>query len=364
MAQTAQRSSLGYGVISMLAVGLLVSACGGGGGSSSPPSSTNYIISGTVSGLDADGLVITNGTNTLAISSGATSFKFSQGLASGAKYSLSVQTAPTGFICSIANASGVIGTSDVSNVRVSCSPQAYSLAGTITGLSASGLVLSDGTDVLNVASGAANFTLPNTIAFGSQYAVSISAQPVGLSCGITNGSGTMPATQVSNIVVSCGQKAAESVVYSFGAVTGDGAKPSGSLIQASDGNFYGMTSAGGAHATGAVIKLSTAGASPVESVLYSFGPQSSVDGAQPGHGSLIQASDGNLYGMTQFGGTLNQGAIVKVTLAGVESVLHSFGSTGDGASPFGSLIQASDGNLYGMTSGGGANETGAVIKIM
>jgi uncharacterized repeat protein (TIGR03803 family) len=177
--------------------------------------------------------------------------------------------------------------------------------------------------------------------------------------GGTDGTGT---------VIKVTPSGTESVLYSFGVLLegGDGSYPQGSLIQASDGNLYGMTSSGGANATpksplqlGAVIKITLAG---TESVLYSFG-STPGDGWDP-HGSLIQASDGNLYGMTFLGGAIGLGAVIKITLAGTESVLHSFGSMpGDGLSPNGNLIQASDTNLYGLTNLGGASDGGAVIKI-
>ena len=150
----------------------------------------------------------------------------------------------------------------------------------------------------------------------------------------------------------------EAVLHSLGG-PGDGASPDGSLIQASDGNFYGMTVAHGAFNVGAVVMVSPAGA---ETVLHSFGGTGSGDGNTP-YGNLIQASDGNFYGMTLLGGTNNLGTVFKITPAGIESVLWSFGSAGDGASPHGSLIQANDGNLYGMTSAGGAKNVGVVFKI-
>ena len=187
---------------------------------------------------------------------------------------------------------------------------------------------------------------------------------------LASGQLTIPAVQVnSNVytnvilhvtlsnVISLG--VTEAVLHSLGG-PGDGASPDGSLIQASDGNFYGMTTGHGAFNVGAVVMITPAGA---ESVLHSFGGTGSGDGNTP-YGNLVQASDGNFYGMTVFGGANNVGTVIKITPAGVETVLHSFaGSAGDGASPHGSLIQASDGNFYGMTSAGGTKNVGVVFKI-
>jgi uncharacterized repeat protein (TIGR03803 family) len=140
----------------------------------------------------------------------------------------------------------------------------------------------------------------------------------------------------------------ETVLYAFGASTSDGAGPS-SLIQGSDGNFYGITSQSGENGGGTLFKVTPGG---VESVLYAFGASRS-DGARPS--SLIQGSDGNFYGTTGGGGASGDGTVFKVTPGGVETVLYAFGaSSSDGIGP-NSLIQGSDGNFYGTTGGGGAN---------
>jgi len=156
----------------------------------------------------------------------------------------------------------------------------------------------------------------------------------------------------------------ETVLYSFGATSSDGAEPVAGLILGSDGNFYGTTQAGGAnHSLGTVFKITPAG---VESVLYSFGATSS-DGAIPVAG-LLQGADGNFYGTTSAGGVngvvaVTSGTVFEVTPTGVETVLHSFGTGTDGAEPEGGLIQDAEGNLYGTTFLGGASDNGTVFKI-
>ena len=157
----------------------------------------------------------------------------------------------------------------------------------------------------------------------------------------------------------------ETVLYSFGATSTDAFQPRAGLIQGSDGNFYGTTYAGGANQqSGTVFKITPTG---VETVLYSFGA-TSTDGSLPVAG-LLQGADGNLYGTTSTGGAngdgaTNSGTVFKLTPAGVETVLHSFGTSNtDGAEPEGALIQDADGNLYGTTFFGGANNEGTVFKI-
>jgi uncharacterized repeat protein (TIGR03803 family) len=139
----------------------------------------------------------------------------------------------------------------------------------------------------------------------------------------------------------------------------DGGYPVGNLIQAVDGNLYGMTSYGGSHFLGAVFRLSTNGN---YATIYSF---SGSDGSYPAAG-LMQASDGYLYGTAQSGGTSNLGTIFRITTNGVLTTLHSFtgNSCGDGSYPQAGLVQGSDGNLYGTTeTGGGFYDGGTIFRV-
>ncbi len=140
----------------------------------------------------------------------------------------------------------------------------------------------------------------------------------------------------------------------------DGSEPAASLVQATDGNFYGTTRTGGANNYGTVFKITPEGSL---TPLYSF---DFTDGAHP-EASLVQATDGNLYGTTVDGGAYEDGTVFKITPQGVLTTLHSFGDA-DGASPYTPLVQATDGNLYGTTVFGGVNNNcvggcGTVFKI-
>jgi uncharacterized repeat protein (TIGR03803 family) len=141
--------------------------------------------------------------------------------------------------------------------------------------------------------------------------------------------------------------------------TTDGRYPYAGLVQASNGNFYGTTYFGGANSEGAVFKITPTG---TLTTLHSF---ANTDGIRPQAG-LVQASNGNLYGTTQGGGTNNEGTVFKITPGGTLTSLHSFCSqTGcpDGSSPYAGLVQATDGNLYGTTVLGGADGEGTIFKI-
>ena len=141
----------------------------------------------------------------------------------------------------------------------------------------------------------------------------------------------------------------------------DGASPVAGLIQATDGNLYGTTLTGGMHGGGAVFRITLSG---TVSRLYSFCSQANcADGLYP-YAPLIQATDGNFYGTTtQGGGPSNFGEIFKITPSGRLTVLHSFNGT-DGGVPYAGLIQGSDGALYGTGYAGGSGEnSGTVFKI-
>jgi uncharacterized repeat protein (TIGR03803 family) len=148
-------------------------------------------------------------------------------------------------------------------------------------------------------------------------------------------------------------------LYSFGNGTGDGQYPLAGLVQGNDGSFYGTTQGGGAHGEGTVFKVSIGG---TLTTLYSFGT-SAADGANP-IASLTLANDGNFYGTTRAGGTYGYGTVFKITVGGTLATLYSFGGTSDdGRTPAGGLVQYSDGSFYGTTSAGGANGKGTLFKI-
>jgi uncharacterized repeat protein (TIGR03803 family) len=137
----------------------------------------------------------------------------------------------------------------------------------------------------------------------------------------------------------------------------DGAYPSPVLVQGSDGNFYGTTENGGTNGAGTVFKMTPAG---TLTSLYSF--SGGNDGAIPVAG-LVQGTDGNFYGVAYEGGANGAGTVFKITASGSLTTLYSFTGGSDGELPWGGLVQAADGNLYGTTQSGGTYGFGTVFQI-
>jgi uncharacterized repeat protein (TIGR03803 family) len=137
----------------------------------------------------------------------------------------------------------------------------------------------------------------------------------------------------------------------------DGANSSSSLIQGSDGNFYGTTEDGGDFTWGGIFRISPSGEF---TNLYSFTGGS--DGGSPIPG-LVQAADGNYYGTTFLQGAHGYGTVFEMTPAGVLTTRYSFSGGSDGANPWGGLIQAADGNLYGTTQDFGTYGFGTIFRL-
>jgi uncharacterized repeat protein (TIGR03803 family) len=142
-----------------------------------------------------------------------------------------------------------------------------------------------------------------------------------------------------------------------------GASPQSELIQASDGNFYGTTAGGGANSFGTVFKMTPSG---VLTTLVDFSGDGATN-AGSGPNGIIQASDGNFYGTTAGGGSNNYGTIFQMTPAGVVTTLYDFATDPPDSNPNSALVKGIDGNLYGTTSGV-SNSTisgnGAIFRLI
>ena len=169
--------------------------------------SSSFSVGGSVSGLAGTGLVLQlNGDGDLLISGNGT-FTFETQLASGSQYRVNVAGQPSNptQVCTVASGAGTIGSTNVTNVRVTCASSTFSVGGTVVGLQGSGLVLqNNGADDLAVGDNG-SFTFRSELASGASYNVTVRTQPSNpnQACTVTNARGTIGSGDVANVVVSC-----------------------------------------------------------------------------------------------------------------------------------------------------------------
>jgi uncharacterized repeat protein (TIGR03803 family) len=136
----------------------------------------------------------------------------------------------------------------------------------------------------------------------------------------------------------------------------DESVPYYAILQGQDGNHYGAAYGEYVGQYGTFFKISASNA------FTNLADFNFTDGALPS--SPVQGTDGNFYGIAQLGGSSNFGVVYKATPAGVITVLHNFtGYPGDGTYPKGTLVQGNDGFLYGTTYEGGAHNIGTIFKV-
>ena len=166
-----------------------------------------YSIGGSVIGLTGAGLVLQdNAGNDLAVAAGSSTFTFSTPIASGANYQVTLKTQPTvpTQSCAVTAATGKVVSSNITNVVVTCTTTTYTVGGSISGLTASGLVLeNNAADDLTVPATSTSFTFATKVASGASYSVTVKTQPAGQTCAVTSASGTVGAAPVANVAVAC-----------------------------------------------------------------------------------------------------------------------------------------------------------------
>jgi uncharacterized repeat protein (TIGR03803 family) len=151
------------------------------------------------------------------------------------------------------------------------------------------------------------------------------------------------------------------LLHSFTGSPGDGRFPGGPLLKASDGLLYGVTSGGGLSNTGTVFRLSLSG--DTYAVLHHFSGDA-AGGASP-YGQLLEASDGALYGLATFGGGTNQGFIYKLHKdgSGFQGLKAFTGSPADGSLPAAPLVEGQDGALYGFAMDFAGTGLGTLFRL-
>jgi uncharacterized repeat protein (TIGR03803 family) len=154
-----------------------------------------------------------------------------------------------------------------------------------------------------------------------------------------------------------------SVLHNFAGLPTDGSLVEASLTLDSQGNLYGATYGGGSYDAGTVFRLARgSNGSWDETILYNFTLQYPT--CQSPVSAVLFDAKGNLYGTTWTGGSGEEGCVYKISPAGKLTIVHAFGPSHDGESPDGNLL-FSQGNLYGVTLFGGNYDVGygAIFKI-
>ena len=193
-----------------------------------------YSAGGTVSGLAGTVMLQNNGGDTLVIG-GNGAFTFTAPVAQGGTYSVTVQTQPATQTCTVANGAGTMGGANVTNIAVTCSMNAYTAGGTVSGLGGTVTLQNDGTDSTPLSSDG-SFTFSAPIAEGSPYNVTVQTQPAAQTCTVNNGSGTMGSANVTNVSVNCVTNSTTIAVSSTGTIPVNGS--SGSITVTNTGTTY------------------------------------------------------------------------------------------------------------------------------
>ena len=321
-----------------------LSACGGGGdnentldGQNPPPPPTRYFsIGGAVDSAFTGKLVLedqypVNGatrTDRVTLSSSG-AFQVSSQVPQGDSYQVSVATQPPDQYCTVAQGSGTAQAA-VSNVAVSCGPGQLQVIATIPASGASGYQAE---------------SAPMLASDGNFY--------VEMYYGGTANDGTITRITPAGVVTP---------LYSFTALGTDGARPGWGLVQGANGELYGTDSFGGGTSDiGSVFAIDLQGS---ETILHDF----STTGADAKYteSTLTLAGNGNYYGVTQQGGAYNGGAIYSIAPGGAYSVVYSFPAYTAGgplSAPYGNLVVGSNGDLYGIATAAGSNNTGGVFEF-
>ena len=168
-------------------------------------SDPTYTVGGILSGLASGESLVAqnNGTDDLTLSSDG-AFSFPLALTSGSSYSVTVLTNPASETCAVTNGAGTISSSDINNVSIVCALNSYTVGGNVSGLASGQTVAlqnNGGDDLFLSSDGAFVFAAP--LADSTNYSVTISAQPMGQTCTVSNGSGSLAGADVSNVAVDC-----------------------------------------------------------------------------------------------------------------------------------------------------------------
>jgi len=207
---------------------------------------STFTVGGTVSGLGGGTLILqNNGGDNLSINSNG-SFAFPLPLVDGAAYSVAVVSQPSGptQTCTVTNGSGNIAGANVTSVSIACTTNAFRVGGIVSGLAAGEqfTIRNNGNGETIPVGANGNFVFPTSVASGATYDAEITVQPTGTvmqNCVVANGSGTVVASNVNNIEVTC-----TAIPYSVGGTLGGLAPGATVVLQNNGGDNLTLTNNG------------------------------------------------------------------------------------------------------------------------
>ncbi len=164
-------------------------------------STNTFSVGGTVSGLIGSLVLRDNGGDALTLNADGT-FTFATPVAQGGAYAVTIQTQPNAQTCTVTNGIGILGAANVPTVSVTCAADAYTVGGTVSGVSGTVVVQDNGINSLSLSTNGA-FTFSSSVAEGGTYNITVQTQPAIQTCTVANGSGIMGSSNVTNVTVIC-----------------------------------------------------------------------------------------------------------------------------------------------------------------
>lgn len=198
-----------------------------------------YTVAGAISGLSTSGLILqNNGGDALTVNASASAFQFATPIAAGGGYNVTVLSQPTGLTCTVNNGAASPINADVTSVQITCSTSLFTVGGSVTSLTGSGLVLqNNGADNSSITAGATSFEFATPLAFGAYSNVTVQSQPVGQICTVSNGSSIINGN-VTNVAIVCADIITYTLTPSAGA---NGTISPNSPLSVNDGQSQGFT---------------------------------------------------------------------------------------------------------------------------
>jgi large repetitive protein len=276
----------------------------------------SFTVGVAVSGLSGTGLVLqNNGGNSLPVGANG-NYTFSTTVSRGSSYNVTVVTQPSGQTCNVTNGYGANITGNVTNVQVTCylTTMTFTIGGTVSGLSGTGLVLQDNSGDNLPLNGNGSFTFPTAIASGSTYSVTVLTQPTGPSqnCVVAGGGGTASAN-ITGILVNC-----TTITYPIGG-TISGLTGSGLVLQDNGGNNLPVS----AGATSFTFAAQVASGSSYTVTVFTQ-PSSPSCSITDGSGTVTNVAISNIV-INCVGSAFNISATVSGLLANTSVVLQDNG---------------------------------------